>query len=195
METSESINEIATALAKAQGVDDRTLEASILKSMLNKNFAANQYIAKSELSRFVEKIAFGASDCWYWIGAKSSSGYGLTSISNENKAHRLAWKLFRGYITSGMNVLHKCDIRCCVNPDHLFIGTQDDNMKDCARKGRIKSPSLNGERNPMSKLNDEQVLTIRGMAKKIPQSHIAKFFDVSKMTISRIVRMKSWKTI
>ena len=195
MEHSEKIDELGASLSKAQGADRRMEEASIIKKILNKKFGSNQNVIKSALIRFIEKISYGSSDCWYWIGSKNKHGYGVTSISNENKAHRLSWKLFKGKIPEGLSVLHRCDVRCCVNPDHLFLGTQNDNMKDCAQKGRIKSPILSGETNPMSKLNNDQVRSIREMSQIIPQAQIAKHFGVSNMTISRIVRGESWKTI
>ena len=75
--------------------------------------------------------------CWYWIGAKSTAGYG--KLGNK-LAHRIAFELFRCEIPKGLCICHKCDNPSCVRPGHLFIGTHSDNMKDASRKGRLRNP-------------------------------------------------------
>lgn len=75
--------------------------------------------------------------CWKWVGAKNHNGYGIVSKRSGNcLAHRVSWSLLNGDIPEGQHVLHKCDVRDCVNPDHLFLGTQADNMRDMVQKGR-----------------------------------------------------------
>jgi hypothetical protein len=74
------------------------------------------------------------SGCWLWDGWVNGRGYGRFG---KGLAHRISWELHRGPIPAGMNICHKCDVPPCVNPDHLFLGTQTDNMRDCARKGRL----------------------------------------------------------
>lgn len=79
--------------------------------------------------------------CWEWRGARHPRlGYGKFSVSRNTNipAHRAAWLFEHGEIPQGMRVLHKCDNPPCVRPDHLFLGTQTDNMRDCAAKGRIR---------------------------------------------------------
>jgi hypothetical protein len=82
------------------------------------------------------------SGCWLWLRALNVDGYGSisvgrTSTKNGNeRAHRFAWKTLKGQIPAGLNVLHRCDVRCCVNPDHLFLGTGQDNHNDMVAKGR-----------------------------------------------------------
>lgn len=76
--------------------------------------------------------------CWLWTGSMQLSGYGKF---RGRVAHRLSWEMHRGAIPEGMCVCHKCDVPCCVNPNHLFIGTHKENMHDAWEKGRLKIPS------------------------------------------------------
>ncbi len=77
--------------------------------------------------------------CWLWTGWCGSQGYGGLMVKNEAvRAHRLSWELHYGPIPKGLYVCHKCDVKSCVNPDHLFLGTHKDNIQDAIKKGRIK---------------------------------------------------------
>jgi len=87
--------------------------------------------------RILNRVRFGATDCWHWCGVRNTGGYGrMTYEGRSQVAHRLAWIAWKGPIPEGMSVLHSCDNRACVNPDHLWLGTYSDNMKDCWAKGR-----------------------------------------------------------
>lgn len=88
--------------------------------------------------------------CWLWFGAMVPDGYGSFSMGGRSiKAHRASWILHNGGIPGDLHVLHKCDVRWCVNPDHLFLGTHADNMTDLKKKGRAKGHSANaGASNP-----------------------------------------------
>ncbi len=77
--------------------------------------------------------------CWLWIGCIDRCGYGKFNLGKESLAHRIAWVLFRGNIPARMYVLHSCDNPSCVNPQHLFLGTQTDNMRDCIKKNRFRT--------------------------------------------------------
>lgn len=98
--------------------------------------------------RKVEKT----SDCWWWRGSVAGSGYGVIMLQGEyanaegkrhfTGAHRVAWQLFRGEIPGKLCVLHRCDQRICVNPEHLFLGDPRDNARDCVAKGRNGLPTL-----------------------------------------------------
>jgi hypothetical protein len=82
-----------------------------------------------------------SGECWIWTGSRGFYGYGQLRTGHSGvleRAHRLAWEFFRGPIPNGLFVLHRCDSPPCVNPDHLWLGTQRDNLRDCATKGRIR---------------------------------------------------------
>ncbi len=165
---------------------------------INKRFVSNQNDNKSDFDRFFEKICFGFSDCWFWYGCIDTSGYGRTNLLHENFAHRASWILFNGFIPKDKKILHKCDIRNCVNPDHLFIGSQKDNVQDMISKGRSVSPKIKyGEKNPMHKLSTNIVKEIREYFSnnKISYSQLAKKYNVSSMTIHRIITLKTWINI
>jgi len=93
------------------------------------------------IKNFIDRVKINESNgCWEFTGALRN-GYGTIKIKNKlYLAHRISWELNFGIIPIGLFVLHKCDNRKCVNPDHLFLGTQKDNMKDAFSKGRIKIP-------------------------------------------------------
>lgn len=122
--------------------------------------------------------------CWLWTAGVDADGYGQLARPHRSpiKAHRLAWVLARGPIRSSQHVLHRCDVRNCVNPAHLFLGNQDANMKDAAAKGRLHTARPN-----MRRLSDEVVQAILGA----PQFRgivvqLAKRFGVSKAYVSAL---------
>lgn len=143
------------------------------------------------------KIKKPGDDCWLWVGSMHKLGYGILTRNNKLlKAHRYSWELFRGKIPDNINVLHKCDVRNCVNPSHLFLGTQKDNMRDCVKKGRHKIPPVRyGEQNHNSKLKRTEVEQMRDLRKNSEMAYkeIAKLFGVSTMTALRAIRGSSWK--
>jgi len=129
--------------------------------------------------------------CWLWTGALKENGYGAASWhARPGYAHRMAFEAFTGPIPAGMFVCHRCDVRSCCNPDHLFIGTQFDNMRDAARKGRTAVL----DRHPMAKLTSTQVVAIRErIASGRAAIRIAEEFGVSDATIRLIKHNRTWK--
>lgn len=134
------------------------------------------------------------SGCWLWTGATKEYGYGVIGLGERGKgigkAHRVAYELYKGPIPNGMVVCHKCDNPYCANPDHLFIGTLKDNMRDCVRKGRNFIPDNRGERAKWSKLTEDAVRHIRQRA--MAGTEYAKMYGVSKSAIYEIWRGKNW---
>ena len=148
-------------------------------------------ITKERIEAKVERIPEGG--CWIWMGATQVRGYGEI-ISNNRKylAHRASYEAFIGEIPKGMYVCHACDNVYCVNPAHLFLGTQKQNLEDMARKGR----STIGERNPMAKLKEEDVQKIKAeIDYGLSNSDIAINYSVSRQTINNIRNGKAWNHV
>lgn len=140
---------------------------------------------------FRQRFAVGnPSDCWEWQGDRDPHGYGYL---RHIRAHRLAYELQYGTIPEGMNILHRCDNRACVNPNHLFLGTQEMNIYDMVGKQR----HVHGERHTSHKLTSQDVRAIRALRSSSRQSYfaIASQFGVSASAIEDIVRRITWKHV
>lgn len=131
--------------------------------------------------------------CWVWMGSTQVRGYGeLISNKRKHLAHRASYETFVGKIPKGMYVCHACDNVACVNPNHLFLGTQKQNLQDMASKGR----STWGEKNPQAKLTVEQVKKIkRGFAQGSTDTELATQFNMSRQAINSIRNNKLWSYI
>lgn len=137
------------------------------------------------------------SGCWLFTGAVHRDGYGCINVSGKRKAwaHRVAWQVAHGPIPTGKLVCHTCDVRCCVNPDHLFIGTNDDNVNDMLRKQR----HARGERNGLSKLTENAVAEIRALyasrtpGKKWGLAELSRKHGVRQTTIDAAAKGKTWR--
>ena len=159
-----------------------------------------QTLAERFWSR-VDKL--GPTDCWNWSGYTNANGYGQFSIKGHILAHRASWIINIGPLPEGEGwhgtcVLHHCDNPACVNPDHLFIGSNQDNVDDMNRKGRaVHPPTYRGESHPLSKVTECAVMQIRKYyaAGGCTQKWLASIYGVNHTQISAIVNRKVWRHI
>lgn len=131
---------------------------------MNKSWSnRNQNNGLTDLERFWEKVEIvGVDDCWEWQGHKNPRGYGHFSIKHQMvKAHRYSWTIQNGEIPAGMVICHRCDNPPCVNPNHLFMATQEDNVHDMENKGRRVTVVKHGEESTNAKLNKALVIEMR----------------------------------
>ena len=146
---------------------------------------------KTLKQRFEEKhIPEPNSGCWLWAAA-TRGGYGAININGKlQSAHRASWELENGPIPEGMHVCHSCDVKSCVNPAHLFLGTQADNMRDRDEKGR----GAIGEKIGTSKLTEDDVNKIREEFDygQFTQQEVGDYYGVSQRAISDILNYNTW---
>lgn len=134
------------------------------------------------------------SGCWLWTGSITRHGYGSVTIGGRSTlAHRAAFAAFISDPGSSC-VCHKCDIRSCINPDHLFLGSNADNVADRVRKGRSRGGSNRGDRHPMHRLSPDTIAVIRalGLARQCTQRQIAAEYGITQSHVSNILRQKRW---
>ncbi len=158
---------------------------------------------KTLQQRFDEKVdkTTAPNGCWLWKGRTNWLGYGVLDLSLKRDgkgvevAHRIAWRLVNGDIPAGLSVLHRCDVRSCARIDHLFLGTQADNVKDTESKGRGNHPK--GEDQGASKLTTEQVIAIRKRYRwfKMSCAKLGKIYGVTPQVIFAIIKRKTWRHI
>ncbi len=146
-------------------------------------------LTDSDIERFWAKVD-KSGDCWEWTGGRQGKGYGSFWLKNSMRpAHRISWELHNGSIPDGLYVLHKCDNRICINPKHLFLGTNQENMTDRNLKGR----QARGEKIGIAKLTWESVEEIRNLhSDGISQYELAERFGVDTSRICRIIHNKIW---
>lgn len=153
---------------------------------------------RADQSRFTEKfimqkVDIDKNNCWNWKGSKHRQGYGNVRFRKSTfLAHRLSWIIFKGEIEDNLKVCHSCDNPSCVNPEHLFLGTQKDNVRDAISKNRMIK---NIPRTRRCKLNYEQVLAIRDLHQKgYTRKELQNEYEVSQTCIAKIITNKSWNT-
>ncbi len=134
--------------------------------------------------------------CWEWKFYRLQSGYGQVRFHGKDfVSHKLSWIFHRWEVPKGMKVCHHCDNPPCVNPDHLFIGTNKDNIDDAKKKGRlVSSPgSLNG----FALMDEEKVSSMRRewIPYKVPAWKLAKKYNLSLTQTERILRHEAWTHI
>jgi len=160
-------------------------------------------LTKTHVRAFWQRVSPGAPDaCWEWQGNRCPSGYGrlgfwlATPVSKTTPrlAHRIAWEIHNGPIPPGMHVCHHCDNPPCCNPAHLYLGTNVENHRDKALRGRAapKHCELNGSH----KVSADQVRRIRALhAGGMTYYRIAPLFGISEVQVSKIVRRIAWSKL
>jgi hypothetical protein len=144
-----------------------------------------------------------SGECWLWTGPRDKDGYGKANVRRRAlRAHRVSWTMANGAIPEGLIVCHRCDTPACVRPDHLWLGTQLDNVRDMTAKGRRASGprpahrkgGLPGERNPRATFTAEEVLDIRKRADGGETlASIRRAYGVSKNAVYSVARRITWR--
>ena len=172
----------------------------------------NIVLTSQETARFNSSFKIDpSSNCWLWTKRQTPTGYGRFGISRDARrmsvrAHRLAYAMSKGSFQNEMNICHTCDTPLCVNPQHLFCGTQHDNIQDMIQKGRkftgpfakgrkftrpfTYSRTMSGEKNPRAMLNEQSVKIIAFSNE--PIAVLAKRYGVSLTTIGHVRGGRSW---
>lgn len=147
-------------------------------------------ITEAQSRRFWSRVSVSScDDCWLWAGSCNRDGYGTATIGHIHGAHRVAYTLTYGEIPPGLYVCHSCDNRACVNPNHLWLGTCRDNMRDMVLKGR----SSHGSRNGRAKVTAEQVKEMRSRRLRGDlQRDIALDYGISRWQVGKILNGKRW---
>ena len=181
-------------LAKAIGI---TLTAAKLRiyRMTKRGIFPPKPKKKRIIEMFYDFATKQPNGCWEWTRGKRGSGYGAVEVvpgRGSIAANRASWILTHGSIPDGMQVLHTCDNRPCVNPDHLFLGTNYDNVQDKVSKGRQWKPI--GRKNHAAKLTEADVREIRRLYKtgKYGSDDLAKMFGVSKSSANKAATGFTW---
>lgn len=137
--------------------------------------------------------------CWLWTGYIDKLGYGDFRPEHGGqmmRTHRFVYDRYHGPIPSGLQVCHTCDVRACVRPDHLFLGTLQDNIADMIAKGRQHHPDHRGERHPGVKLTTTQVIEIRRLrAQGTSLDEIGLMFGIRGNHVSLIANRRIWKHV
>ncbi len=149
----------------------------------------------SIIERFWSKVEVDSeTECWNWKAFRDKNGYGVISINGKiRKAHRISFHIHYRRLPL-LNICHSCDNPACCNPHHLWEGTQGDNMKDMADKGR--SLHRYGIQHPCAKLTTDKVIEIRQLVSSgVEQKKVAGMFDVTQSAVSKIVTGRTWKHV
>lgn len=135
--------------------------------------------------------------CWLWTVSLTDAGYGASfyRIYDNHRAHRISYRHFVGDIPDGMSVCHKCDVRSCINPTHLYVGTHDQNMKDKKERGRFANIKR-GVEQYCAKLNPELIADMRVMRSRgLSYRKIAAKVGVTPRTATEAIKGITWKSI
>lgn len=160
-------------------------------------------MSPDQVARFWAKVEIlGPEECWLWCGEKArrTDGhlpYGIFKIARDGwhkkvRAHRVSYEIAKGPIPDGLLIRHSCDVRLCVNPGHLDVGTNMQNHLDCVKRGRL----VRGSRSKQAKLTEEEVAGIRvALSMSVPYAELADQFNVGIWTVHSIAHRLSWKHV
>lgn len=157
-----------------------------------------QSIASLKKMLLSKRLVDTARGCWLWTGATMIKGYGITQYRGRQVlVHRLAMTLFREQDPGALFVCHHCDRPSCFRPEHLFIGTAQDNTDDMIAKGRMRhGPPLRGERGPSAIVTEADVLEMLARSRAgETRTSVARRYGLSVSAVSRIVLGKNWRHI
>lgn len=153
---------------------------------------ACRYSVLPVAERFWSKVN-KTEECWLWTASVNPAGYGQINLGRNmmRQVHRVAWELSNGPIPEGMFVCHRCDVPRCVRPEHLFLGTQADNMRDASQKGRMHP----GELTIGARLTAGQAVEIRRRyaAGGVFQRELGREYGVSRNTIAALTQGRTWR--
>lgn len=168
------------------------------KPKIDKKIPDNHYTIDYFWVRVDKSPGFGPNgDCWEWTGGFDSSNYGIIHLRCFIKtisAHKFSYSLLKNngnIVQYPTQILHRCDNSRCVNPGHMFLGTQADNVRDMVSKRRHYHPI--GSLNPKVKLTEDNVKDIRGKFRETPIDELASKFNVGKGTIRNVLNNQTWK--
>lgn len=134
-----------------------------------------------------------SGDCWLWTRATNGVGYGRFAVTKGNivSTHRFSWEVANGAIPEGQSVLHRCDVRHCVNPAHLFLGSRADNARDMVEKGR----NARGEQHGIARLTaaDARAIRDRYAAGGVSMHDLAAQYGVTDVTVFNVVHRRTWR--
>lgn len=175
-------------LEKVTGGTSDSFRSTIMAKSISSGTSAHQDSASKIVDRFMAKVE-KTDSCWLWTAyTLPKMGYGMFWMNNTMRlTHRVSFEFFRGPI-GDLHVLHRCDNPRCVNPDHLFLGTNADNVADKVEKNR--SARLTGEKHPSAKLNEETVRWIRSCP--LSGAAIARSLGLDRSTGNYIRQGKLW---
>ena len=150
----------------------------------------NDIFDKATKDRFFKYVqSMQAGECWLWIGSLTAAGYGQFYYKQYNTlAHRISYIMYFGHIPKGMLICHKCDVKRCINPYHLYAGTYSDNLQD----KYDRNPDSHRRIFNFSKVSEKDSYTMKNLrAKGNTYEEIAKHFNVTRQTASRIINNKT----
>jgi hypothetical protein len=144
-------------------------------------------------TRFWSKVVKD-DGCWEWQGTRNSNGYGMIGVDHQSRyTHRVSWELANGSIPDGLEICHRCDNRRCVRPDHLFLGTRRDNVRDMWAKGRGNPRAPRGAAHHEAKVTPQMSADILALYERgWTVSALARQYDIDRHTVRRVLQGNHW---